>query len=75
MAKRVLNIIVETLIAAGAQRCYGFVGDTINHFTDTAARRKWFHCCVTIFSNKDVPIRRWRIHDGGAHLKLMTMEG
>ena len=28
----VAEIIVETLVEAGARRCYGVVGDTINHF-------------------------------------------
>ncbi|WP_067099546.1 thiamine pyrophosphate-dependent enzyme [Marinomonas atlantica] len=34
MSKDVAEVIVETLASAGAKRCYGVVGDTINHFTD-----------------------------------------
>jgi pyruvate dehydrogenase (quinone) len=34
MSKTVSQIVVDTLIEAGAKRCYGIVGDTINHFTD-----------------------------------------
>jgi pyruvate dehydrogenase (quinone) len=34
MSKDVAEVIVETLAEAGAKRCYGVVGDTINHLTD-----------------------------------------
>ncbi|GGW32269.1 thiamine pyrophosphate-dependent enzyme [Vreelandella hamiltonii] len=34
MSANVAEIIVETLQDAGAKRCYGVVGDTLNHFTD-----------------------------------------
>ncbi len=34
MSANVAEIIVETLQSAGAKRCYGVVGDTLNHFTD-----------------------------------------
>ena len=34
MSKDVAEVIVETLADAGAKRCYGVVGDTINHLTD-----------------------------------------
>ncbi|NVK72585.1 MAG: ubiquinone-dependent pyruvate dehydrogenase [Oceanospirillaceae bacterium] len=34
MSKDVAEVIVETLAQAGAKRCYGVVGDTINHLTD-----------------------------------------
>ena len=30
MAKKVAQIIVETLAAAGVKHCYGIVGDTLN---------------------------------------------
>ena len=33
MTKTVSEVMVDTLVAAGARRCYGIVGDTINHFT------------------------------------------
>ncbi|GAB3353453.1 thiamine pyrophosphate-binding protein [Chromohalobacter beijerinckii] len=42
----VADIIVETLADAGAKRCYGVVGDTINHFTDAIRRSdalEWIH--------------------------------
>ncbi|KID12438.1 thiamine pyrophosphate-dependent enzyme [Ponticoccus alexandrii] len=42
---KVSDIIVETLLQAGAKRCWGIVGDTINHFTDAVRRSdlKWVH--------------------------------
>ena len=46
MAKRkVADIIVDTLQAAGVQRCYGVVGDTLNHITDAIRRSEiaWVH--------------------------------
>ncbi|WEN14250.1 thiamine pyrophosphate-binding protein [Rhodanobacter sp. AS-Z3] len=45
MASNVAEIIVDTLTQAGAQRCYGIVGDTINHFTDAVRRSplRWIH--------------------------------
>ena len=33
MSKRVADIVVETLQQAGVRRCYGIVGDTLNHVT------------------------------------------
>ncbi|WP_088743924.1 thiamine pyrophosphate-dependent enzyme [Cobetia sp. QF-1] len=41
----VAEIIVETLSEAGGKRCYGIVGDTINHFTDAIRRSDmdWVH--------------------------------
>lgn len=44
MAK-VADIVVDALVAAGAQRCWGIVGDTINHFTDAVRRSdlRWVH--------------------------------
>ena len=45
MARNVAETIVDTLLQAGAQRCYGVVGDTINHFTDAIRRSTmdWVH--------------------------------
>jgi len=46
MSKRkVADIIVETLQAAGVKRCYGVVGDTLNHVTDAIRRSEiaWVH--------------------------------
>ena len=44
MAK-VADIVVEALVEAGAKRCWGIVGDTINHFTDAVQRSdlRWMH--------------------------------
>jgi pyruvate dehydrogenase (quinone) len=42
VSQTVSEVIVEALVAAGARRCYGIVGDTINHFTD-AVRRSGLH--------------------------------
>jgi thiamine pyrophosphate-dependent acetolactate synthase large subunit-like protein len=39
MSKRVADLLVETLQAAGVKNCYGIVGDTLNriaHGIDTA---------------------------------------
>ncbi|TMV78437.1 hypothetical protein FGG78_26570, partial [Thioclava sp. BHET1] len=45
MSKTVSEVIVDTLAKAGAKRCYGIVGDTINHFTDALRRSdiRWIH--------------------------------
>ncbi|MFP8967563.1 thiamine pyrophosphate-dependent enzyme [Pokkaliibacter sp. CJK22405] len=45
MSRNVSRIIVDTLLEAGAQRCYGIVGDTINHLTDTIrdSELEWIH--------------------------------
>ncbi|MEW9571646.1 thiamine pyrophosphate-dependent enzyme [Rhodanobacter sp. Si-c] len=43
--KKVADIIVETLQDAGVKRCYGIVGDTLNHITDAIRRSRieWIH--------------------------------
>ncbi len=45
MTSTVAEIIVDSLQEAGAQRCWGIVGDTINHFTDAIRKSKlrWMH--------------------------------
>jgi len=45
MSRSVAEVMVETLITAGAKRCWGIVGDTINHFTDAIRRSemRWVH--------------------------------
>lgn len=45
MAGNVAEVIVDTLQKAGAKRCWGIVGDTINHFTDAIRRSdlRWVH--------------------------------
>jgi hypothetical protein len=40
MAKRVADVVVETLQAAGVKRCWGVPGDTLNFVTD-AIRSAW----------------------------------
>ena len=41
----VAKVIVETLAAAGARRCYGIPGDTLNHVTDAIRDSdiRWIH--------------------------------
>ena len=43
--KKVAQIIIETLEAAGVKRCYGIVGDTLNYVTDALSRSQieWVH--------------------------------
>lgn len=43
--RTVAQIIVETLVAAGARRCYGVPGDTLNHVTDAIRESdvRWVH--------------------------------
>ncbi|WP_329850205.1 thiamine pyrophosphate-dependent enzyme [Stenotrophomonas pavanii] len=45
MSKRVAEIVVDTLQQAGVRRCYGIVGDTLNHVTDALHRSDidWVH--------------------------------
>lgn len=45
MSATVAEIIAGTLVRAGARRCWGIVGDTINHFTDAVRRSdlRWMH--------------------------------
>jgi pyruvate dehydrogenase (quinone) len=38
MSETVSEILVDALLEAGAKRCYGIVGDTINHLTDAVRR-------------------------------------
>src|ERR1700744_4479673 len=45
MSKRVADVIVETLEAAGEKRCYGIVGDTLNRIAHAIHESKieWVH--------------------------------
>ena len=45
MSKTVSEVITHALIDAGAKRCYGIVGDTINHFTNVIGKSEleWVH--------------------------------
>ena len=45
MSKRVADVLVETLQAAGVKRCYGIVGDTLNRITNAIhhSEIEWVH--------------------------------
>src|SRR5580704_6336558 len=45
MSKRVADILIETLRAAGVKRCYGIVGDTMNRIAEAIDRSEidWVH--------------------------------
>lgn len=45
MSKTVADVMVEALMEAGAKRCYGIVGDTLNFVTDAMRRQgmEWIH--------------------------------
>jgi pyruvate dehydrogenase (quinone) len=45
MSKRVAEIVVDALQQAGVRRCYGIVGDTLNHVTDAmhGSEIDWVH--------------------------------
>ena len=46
MAKKVADVFIETLAAAGVKRVYGVVGDSLNALTDAIRRQKsmdWVH--------------------------------
>ena len=38
MSKRVADVLVETLEAAGVRTCYGIVGDTLNRIANSIDR-------------------------------------
>jgi hypothetical protein len=72
MSKRVADVIVETLQAAGVKRCYGIVGDTLNRIahaiheskiapTSVSSRRCSSMICPsgTQVSCVTWPTRRW----------------
>jgi len=45
MSKRVADVLVETLQAAGVKRCYGIIGDTLNRIANAIHESKieWVH--------------------------------
>src|SRR6202161_1524664 len=45
MSKRVADVMVETLQAAGVKRCYGIVGDTLNRIAHAIheSEIEWVH--------------------------------
>ena len=45
MSRTVADVMVEVLSEAGAKRCYGVPGDTLNYFTDSIRRSdiRWVH--------------------------------
>jgi pyruvate dehydrogenase (quinone) len=42
---KVADVMVDVLVNAGAERCYGVPGDTLNYFTDAVrrSRLRWIH--------------------------------
>jgi pyruvate dehydrogenase (quinone) len=40
VSKKVADVIIETLQAAGVKRCYGIVGDTMNQIAHSIYRSK-----------------------------------
>ena len=42
--KRVADVLIETLVAAGVKRVYGLVGDSLNGVTDSIRPRKDLQC-------------------------------
>jgi pyruvate dehydrogenase (quinone) len=38
--KRIADVLVDTLVAAGVKRVYGLVGDSLNGVTDSIRPRK-----------------------------------
>jgi pyruvate dehydrogenase (quinone) len=51
MAKRVADVVVETLQAAGVKRCWGVPGDTL-HFVADAIRLRRYR-----YSNPEIDLR------------------
>src|SRR5271154_2440460 len=45
MSKRVADVLIETLQAAGVERCYGIVGDTLNQIAHAidCSTIQWVH--------------------------------
>jgi pyruvate dehydrogenase (quinone) len=45
MSKRVADVLIETLQAAGVERCYGIVGNTLNRIAHAIDRSgvQWVH--------------------------------
>ncbi len=45
MVRTVADVMVDVLVNAGAERCYGVAGDTLNYFTDAVRRSdlRWLH--------------------------------
>ena len=56
MSETVSEILVDALLAAGAKRCYGIVGDTINHLTDAVRRSDMEWVSV----RHEIPASSWR---------------
>jgi pyruvate dehydrogenase (quinone) len=45
--KRVADLLVDTVVAAGVERVYGLAGDSLNGITDSIRPRdniKWVQC-------------------------------
>jgi pyruvate dehydrogenase (quinone) len=53
MSKRVADVLVETLQAAGVKTCYGIVGDTLNRIAHAIDRSEidWGHVSAPVRQN------------------------
>ena len=50
--KRVADVLVDTLAAAGVKRIYGLVGDSLNGITDSVRGRENMHEINPVFDNQ-----------------------
>ena len=55
MSKRVADVLIETLQAAGVKNCFGIVGDTLNRIAHAIEARSIGSICGT---RKPAPSRR-----------------
>jgi hypothetical protein len=58
--KRVADVLVDTLLAAGAERIYGHAGDSLNGITDSIRARD---------NNRWIPVR----HEETAHRQELSL--
>jgi hypothetical protein len=62
MAKKVAEIVVEVLQAAGVQNCYGIVGDTFNTFAAALSKSEisWVHSVLlTDLNSEEISWGEW----------------
>jgi hypothetical protein len=62
MTRTVADQMVETLAAAGVERIYGIVGDSLNGFTDALRRHggiQWLHVRTIVADAGDAAARRF----------------
>ena len=75
MAKKVAELLVETLAGAGVKRIYGLSGDSLNGITDSIRARKniqWVHVRHEETAAFAVYIRRVILHAIGRALERMA---